>query len=173
MKSGENDQSGASIVSIVSIAKKIICKDTDWDFGDESSDETVLDVLDLDASQVTDLGVWGKAPAWLGAWNAKWRNGNWKRYEEKRYVEIMLREMLRLWFLKDVFSDVLLTSSDTSVFVRGATFATELRLWLSDLDNGKGVMLRYEEATVCQPESTWVDVSRPSCRNAARCTEKM
>jgi hypothetical protein len=29
MKSGENDQSGASIVSIVSIAKKIICKDTD------------------------------------------------------------------------------------------------------------------------------------------------
>ena len=33
-------------------------------------------------------------------------------------------------------------------FVRdaGAAFANELRLWLSDLDNGKGVMLRYEEA---------------------------
>ena len=100
MKSHENDQSG---VSIVSIAKKVICKDTDWDFGDESSDETVLDVLDLDAPQVTDLGVWGKAPAWLGAWNAKWRNGNWKRYEEKRYVEIMLSDVAVVIFKGRIF----------------------------------------------------------------------
>lgn len=38
------------------------------------------------------------------------------------------------------------TSESEAKRLRGATFATELRLWLSDLDNGKGVMLRYEEA---------------------------